>query len=353
MEGLAWNDEHRGAIKVYVALLAGLLASSPGIAAPLAATQRPSSEVRVGRQVVFYQAPVTDEQARGVAAILERTSRDPERAPARLNRAKGRYSLWLAFRGETWRDPGSPQSASWAGRLVSASALNGAPLTVHVSDGTLESKGTIPIALEAEDVPFYRGEALVLLERSVEAIEQFRKAVELRPKNTTCLLRYGEVLFVEWRDAEAERAYRAALELEPDNARGHFLLGELTFQRGQLKAALPFYRRAVELQPDFARAHEMLGSTCDLLGRYDEAIAHYDRAIQLAPSATLYTELGITYRNKKQLDDAIARFRAGIELFPEDALLHRNLASTLVMAGRGDQSGPVFTRALELYRRAV
>jgi len=336
-----------------VALLAGFLGSSPGVAAQSGVPQPRSNEATVGSQVVFYEGPVTGEQARRVAAILERTNRDPGRAPAKLRRAKAGYFLWLGFPEETWRHPESAASASWAGRLVSAAVFDGAPLTVHVSDRTLESRETLSIRLQPEEVFYYRGEAFVLLERPAEAIEELRKAVELQPKVVHYLLRYGEMLFAEWRDEEAERAFRAALELEPQNARVHYLVGEATFQQGQLQAALPFYRRAVELEPDFARAHEMLASTYDLLGRFDEAIAHYQRAIQLAPSATLYTELGITYRNKKELDEAIARFRAGIELFPDDALLHRNLAGTLVMAGRGDQSGPVWTRALELYRRAA
>jgi tetratricopeptide (TPR) repeat protein len=342
-----------GAVNLHVALLVVLVGSSPGAAAPLRASQTPSKEVSVGRQVVFYQPPVTADGARRVAELLEKTSRDPEERPAQFRRSRGGYSLWLAFPGETWRDPESVPSASWAGRLVSAAILDGAALTVHVSDATLESKKSLAIELEPGDVPFYRGEALTLLKRTAEAIDQFRTAVELRPKDTRFLLRYGEALYSDWQDADAEREYRAALELEPGNARAHFLLGELKFQQGQLTAALPLFRRAVELEPDFARAHEMLGSTYDLLGRYDEAIQRYKRAIEIAPSANRYNELGITYRNKKQLDDAIARFRAGIELYPEDALLHRNLATTLVMAGRGDQSGKVFARAIELYRRAA
>lgn len=342
-----------GALSLHISLLVVLLGSLAGTAAPLRASQGFSKESKVGRQVVFYVPPVTADEARRVAEILEKMSRDPEERPAQLRRSRDGYSLRLAFPGETWRDPGSVQTASRAGRLVSASVLDGAALTAHVSDSTLESKGSLPIELEPAEVAFYRGEALALLERSAEAIEPFRTAVELRPKDTRFLLRYGEALFADWQDADAERAYRAALDLEPDNARAHFLLGELDFQHGQLTAALPSFRRAVELEPDFARAHEMLASTCDLLGRYDEAIEHYERAIRIAPSATRYNELGVTYRNKKQLDEAVARFRAGIELFPEGALLHRNLATTLVMAGRGDQAGKVFARAIELYRRAI
>jgi hypothetical protein len=79
---------------------------------------------------------------------------------------------------------------------------------------------TLRVALEPEEVPFYRGEALVLQERRVEAIEQTRSAVELQPKDTRPQLRYGEIRFSEWQDAEAERGYRAALELEPDNSPG-------------------------------------------------------------------------------------------------------------------------------------
>ncbi len=340
------------AVNLHVGLLTALLGTS-AMSVPPAATQPRSNEVRVGTKVVSYEAPVTGEQAGELAALLERTRGGAEGVSARLSGSEDGYSLWLAFPGETWRQPQSLQSASLAGRLASAAVLDGAPLTVHVSDSALESRQTVRIELAPEDIFFYRGEALVVLQRNVAAIEQFRRAVELRSKETRYLLRYGEALFLDWRDAEAERAFRTALELEPNNARAHFLMGKLTFQVGQLNEALPFYRRAVELQPDFVRAHEMLASTYDLLGRFDAAIAHYERAIQLAPSGTLYNELGITYRNKKQIVEAIAQFRAGIELFPDHALLHRNLASTLVTAGRGDQSGPVFSRALQLHRRAA
>ena len=337
---------------VHVGLLLGLMAL-PRVAVPFEAPQASANEVVVGKQVLAYEAPVTNEQAREVATLVVRTFGGAEVASVHLRRTEEGYVLLFSFSDDGSNAPSNLQSASVAGILASASVFEGAPLTVRVADEGLEPKKQFRVELSPEDAVFYHGEALVLLERNVEAIEMLRKAVELRSNETRYLLRYGEVLFLEWRDVEAEDAFRAALSLEPENPRAHFLMGELTFQKGALQAALPFYRRAVELDPDFGRAHEMLASTYDLLSRFDEAIVHYKRAIEIEPSATRYNELGIAHRNKKEVEEAIREFRAGIELFPDHALLHRNLATTLVMAGRGDQAGPVFSKALELYRRAV
>jgi hypothetical protein len=158
-----------------VVLLAWLLGLSLGMAVPLGATLPPPNEFRLGGQVVDYQPPVTAEQAREIAELLEIVRPDAQETPVRIRRSRDGYSLWIAFPAETWLDPANKQQAEWAGGLVSAAVLDGAPLTVHMSDGNLESRRALSLALEPEGVHFYRGEALALRKRSIEAIEEFRK----------------------------------------------------------------------------------------------------------------------------------------------------------------------------------
>ena len=70
----------------------------------------------------------------------------------------------------------------------------------------------------------------------------------------------GAALAIQRRDAEAIDHYRRALQLKPDFAEAHNNLGRLLALRGQFAEAIDHYRRALQLKPTYRQARSNLAS---------------------------------------------------------------------------------------------
>lgn len=105
---------------------------------------------------------------------------------------------------------------------------------------------------------------------------------------------------------EAIQAYRKALEMNPDLADAHLNLGRLLHETEGAAAAGPCYRRALALRPDDPTALFNLGVALQDLDRPHEAIEVYEKALELDPEladahfnlAGIYERLG---RNKSAI----------------------------------------------------
>lgn len=102
---------------------------------------------------------------------------------------------------------------------------------------------------------------------------------------------------------EAIQAYRKALDVNPNLADAHLNLGRLLHETGGAAAAEPCYRRALTVRPDDSIALFNLGVALQDLDRPLEAIEVYEKALELDPKladahfnlAGIYEKLG---RNK-------------------------------------------------------
>ena len=93
-----------------------------------------------------------------------------------------------------------------------------------------------------------------------EAIDHFRKALDIKPDNAEVHNNLGMVLADCGQFDEAVSHYQEALDLKPDNAEVHNNLGNVLARRGQFDAALGRYRTALEINPAYAQAHNNRGA---------------------------------------------------------------------------------------------
>jgi len=77
---------------------------------------------------------------------------------------------------------------------------------------------------------------------------------------------------------EAIDTYRRVVELAPEWLEAHVNLGVAYYQLGQLSEACAAFRNAVQLDPISGVARYNLGCTLEEQGEYDEAIEHLERA---------------------------------------------------------------------------
>jgi tetratricopeptide (TPR) repeat protein len=114
------------------------------------------------------------------------------------------------------------------------------------------------------------------------AEREFKRAVELDPKNAVAYLSYALLLTGLGRFNEAEANFRRALELEPASQNvnrnyGNFLMLARRYDESEKQL-----RKTVELDPNFQVAYFSLANTLQMQGRYPESVEAYARTREIA-----------------------------------------------------------------------
>lgn len=110
---------------------------------------------------------------------------------------------------------------------------------------------------------------------------------------------------------EAMQAYRKALEVNPDLADAHLNLGRLLHETSGAAAAEPCYRRALSVRPDDPTALFNLGVALQDLDRPHEAIEIYEKALELDPGlADAHFNLAVIYEKLGRMKAVIRHLKS-------------------------------------------
>jgi tetratricopeptide (TPR) repeat protein len=152
-------------------------------------------------------------------------------------------------------------------------------------------------------------------------------------RNVTWLFNQAAVLRHEGHMEQAIEKYRRALEISPDYAAAHDGLGLVLKAQGRTREALGHFRRALELDPSSAETHNSLGLALASLGKLDEAIGHFRRSLELdADHAYAQMSLGTALRARGDLEPAVSHLRRALEINPGLVAAANNLAWILATA---------------------
>jgi tetratricopeptide (TPR) repeat protein len=133
---------------------------------------------------------------------------------------------------------------------------------------------------ENEMVWFLLGAIYERQKRFDLAEEQFRKALDLNPRNAGVLNYYGYMLADQGiRLDEAVELVKRALEEDAHNGAYLDSLGWVYFHQGRLKEAEEYLRRAVARSPSDPTIREHLGDVLFQTGRNDQAAAEWERSL--------------------------------------------------------------------------
>ncbi|MCC6147486.1 MAG: tetratricopeptide repeat protein [Anaerolineaceae bacterium] len=156
--------------------------------------------------------------------------------------------------------------------------------------------------------------------RLLEAQESIKQAVELAPDDSS--VHAVRAMVLDWlsnpniagdqRDAylaEAEQAAVRALQLDNQNALALAYYSEILLDQQKYLQAEQYIRQAVERDPTLMDIHRVNGLVMETLGDYGAAIEEYKSAIAITPNLTfLYLNLGVNYRQLKQYEIALEYF---------------------------------------------
>ncbi|MDH3269709.1 MAG: tetratricopeptide repeat protein [Gemmatimonadota bacterium] len=107
-----------------------------------------------------------------------------------------------------------------------------------------------------------------------EAIEAYRRSLELDPTHSDAHLNLGRLLHEEGRIGEAEEHYRHAASADPHSARAFYNLGVALEDQASTTGAMEAYEAALRLDPELAVAHFNLSRLFEAEGHRAEALSH-------------------------------------------------------------------------------
>lgn len=142
--------------------------------------------------------------------------------------------------------------------------------------------------------------------RLEEAVDVFRKAIELYPNEAYLYNNLGNILRAHLQFEEAVVVYRQGIELtsEPTILSNIYNgLGNALDDSGNFEEAVDAYRQAIEIEPDNAIPHFDLAIALYRQGQFDEAIQECRLAIQLAPNYDAPKELLKELEQKQSLQE--------------------------------------------------
>ncbi|MCE2541122.1 MAG: tetratricopeptide repeat protein [Acidobacteria bacterium] len=181
-----------------------------------------------------------------------------------------------------------------------------------------------------------------------EAADRFEAALRLQPDDMAVLVWLGDVRLAQGDAEAAEPLFARALQLYPDSLSARFGLARVALMREEFEPAARGLEEILELEPAATAAHYPLGQAYLRLGEPERAQEHLRQreAADIRPadplmaaldrlleSAQAYETRGIEALNREDWDGAVAAFRRGLEMDPDDAELRHRLGTALYLRG--------------------
>ncbi len=169
------------------------------------------------------------------------------------------------------------------------------------AEGANASGETSPAAQsEAQRYVAQGNDAFYKNDQEQEAIEAYKKAIELDPNYGEAYYRLGLVYVAGGKRDEAEEAFKKAIEVlekqlrtNQKDAQVHYILGQSLMglanlqdtskSQKTLQEAVKALKKAVSLEPENADMYYELGQAHSRLIQYREAVAAFEKATELDP----------------------------------------------------------------------
>ena len=128
-----------------------------------------------------------------------------------------------------------------------------------------------------------------------KAESDFRRAIELDPRNAESLSFYSMFLAFEERLDEAVELSRQAVAQDPLAPLINMNTGWTYFTAGMMDAACEMVAKMLEIEPDFYGAYWLKGAINLTQGKFEEAIIELKKGVALGGHQTVLADLGSAY----------------------------------------------------------
>ena len=208
-------------------------------------------------------------------------------------------------------------------RIVNSDQLQQIALETDSNSGP-----QLPEGLKADDL-IAAGGAALQNQNYQAAVESFKRAAELEPKNKATWRGLGAAYLQLQKKDSAIAAFNKVIEIDPYDDYAYLGTGFAYIVDHDYDKAVDSFRKQVEINPLDSNAQFALASSLVQLRRWEDALPELQKCAQLMPrSAEVQTSLGQVYLELKQSDKAIQAFDKAVDL-GNNASIWNNVAYEL------------------------
>jgi superkiller protein 3 len=192
--------------------------------------------------------------------------------------------------------------------------------------------------LEQGRIHYVLGGLLVNDDRDPEAVEQFRRALELAPELIDARVKLGNAYARLERYDDALAAYDAVLSKQPENPDVLLKRASLLMGLDRDGEARPGLEKLAELTPESSEVQIRLATILEKEQDVEGALARYRAAseLELTPQERPRVHYGLAsmLRQQEQYNEAVKEYQRALEADPEQVPALADLASLLAQLGR-------------------
>ena len=190
-----------------------------------------------------------------------------------------------------------------------------------------ETLGEDKHMLHRSVLQYNTAQVYVMLGRSEEALEHYRKSIEMDPYYSEYYNEVGNILQRQERYEEAMALYDRAIEYSAPYPEVQFNKGVCLLALGRNDEARECFARSLELNPAQPDVYLVRAELHEAEGDADAALADYDTAIALAPeSVPARVNRAVLHYSAGRFTDALADMDRVIALAPGEADHYLNRA---------------------------
>lgn len=224
-----------------------------------------------------------------------------------------------------------------------------------------EIYGDARFSLHQSILMYNTGQIYELTRNFPKAYETYLQTIQLDPNYGEYANDLANLLQNYGREEEALDYYARAIELCPPYYEAYLNRAQMHSRMNKAEDAERDYLRVLELMPGEPRAHHGLGVLHLERGDSERALHHFDAAVYNdAKNFEAWNNRGLALASTSQFAESETSLRAAIALRPRFSEAWNNLAQTLYLCHRLDESLDCLTTAIDItddadyrYNRAV
>jgi tetratricopeptide (TPR) repeat protein len=171
-------------------------------------------------------------------------------------------------------------------------------------------------------------------------------------RDSAAFLLAAELAEADNRTPQAVEWFRKAIELNPRNATAYLAFSEMSFNHGAFKVGVDFLTLGIQQLPSEARLYLARGVLEEQMTQMDAALRDFEQAHRLDPQLSFAQDaMGMLFSQKHDNAAALALFAQQSQLHPDDPLLQYLYAEALSQVENPDQK--LTEKAIATAQRAV
>jgi tetratricopeptide (TPR) repeat protein len=250
----------------------------------------------------------------------------------------------------------------------------------RLPEAEAQLEALLPYAQKTFEVHELLGLVYAGQSQDAKAVEQLQIAVRLKPDSAAARTNLAASLFHSGKSQLAEGQFRKALELEPRDYDANHNLGELYIQSKRIADAVPLLEKAQEIRPSYDNGYDLAlayfltgklgqatqlvknleqinntGELHNLLAQIDEksgafvpAVNEYELAAHLDPSEGNLFDWASEMLLHRTYEPAIEVFQQATQRYPNSPRLRIGLGMSLYSRGKYDEAVKALLAAADL-----